>query len=291
MSLETTPSGHCTIRIIQVVVESYARTLIPVLRCQRVCKTWRAYLPGNDSTLRDKLFVKHTRIGDDENIANDSVCKIEERDHGKFLDKPWFGITLMTTGSVVLSPKCLPPRTSLPEFKERLNVEGLHIQLPLYHQLHPMLRDLDINMHVISKSLFRYDSGLPRNSFGVTTLDEFKSKTQTSKNKTEREYGPLKDMLLCVPPVPYVGISIRYLALGTYSARHYKYCAKSRDGVTIGQFAEAFREQWECLRPDIRLYQFNSWLFCKDCAEEQCCCGWDDDIITQRAWFYWEYIW
>lgn len=61
----------CTIRLGIEKRDVCMLTLDLVLRCQRVCKTWRACLPGNDPKLRDKLFVNRTRIQDSQDCVND----------------------------------------------------------------------------------------------------------------------------------------------------------------------------------------------------------------------------
>lgn len=39
--------------------------LFDLTRCQRVCKTWNAYLPGNDPTLREAFFLR-AKVADEE---------------------------------------------------------------------------------------------------------------------------------------------------------------------------------------------------------------------------------
>ncbi|KAJ6202376.1 hypothetical protein J3E72DRAFT_399920 [Bipolaris maydis] len=63
-----------------------------LLRCQRVCKTWRACLPGNDPKLRDKLFVNRTRIQDSQDCVNDKENKYAS--FGPFADDASKAITV-----------------------------------------------------------------------------------------------------------------------------------------------------------------------------------------------------
>jgi hypothetical protein len=49
-----------------------------LLRCQQVCQKWVAYLPGNDSTLRQTLFSPLTRQYDRQPLYFDVLLEVHQ---------------------------------------------------------------------------------------------------------------------------------------------------------------------------------------------------------------------
>ncbi|KAJ6278014.1 hypothetical protein J3E71DRAFT_346226 [Bipolaris maydis] len=123
-----------------------------LLRCQRVCKTWRACLPGNDPKLRDKLFVNRTRIQGSQDCVNDKENSGEhEFTHALLLHsnlefRKHVGVP---RGHLITPPTFFSSYASIRPFADGASEAII---------FHPIINKRHKHLHIIFSSLFKFSS-------------------------------------------------------------------------------------------------------------------------------------
>lgn len=154
-----------------------------VLGCQQVCKTWRACLPGNDPTLRDKLFVNCTRI---QCSQGDSDDKENSGDHE-------FPRSLLLVFNLEAREGVVGPRNYMIT-STRVICQEIPLLQPWMNSapeaitVHPMIKELSEYLHIIFGSLIevgidkqqRHHKYYIRNNL-MAAIEAFK-KTAEEKN-------------------------------------------------------------------------------------------------------------
>ncbi|KAF5851506.1 hypothetical protein GGP41_004336 [Bipolaris sorokiniana] len=152
-------------------------------RCQQVCKTWRACLPGNDPTLRDKLFVNCTRI---QCSQGDSDDKENSGDHE-------FPRSLLLVFNLEAREGVVGPRNYMIT-STRVICQEIPLLQPWMNSapeaitVHPMIKELSEYLHIIFGSLIevgidkqqRHHKYYIRNNL-MAAIEAFK-KTAEEKN-------------------------------------------------------------------------------------------------------------
>ena len=132
---------------------------------------------------------------------------------------------------------------------------------------HPILLDLDRRLPLVDNA-FRESNGEPHKNFcfdSFDSLDDVLEKMR--KYSRSRNDGSWKDMLLCVPAQPRINVIFDYTYY-TRGRRKYKLRGEGGQGVTMGQFVGAFRDQLEHIEEDIRGFPEEMLTYCGECWEK-----------------------
>ncbi|USP74498.1 hypothetical protein yc1106_01772 [Curvularia clavata] len=214
----------------------------------------------NNRALCRRLFANYPEADNGEIRDDDSVIVNSE-----------FFIGIRTTAEIVRNSDSLPKLSFRTKLDLRWDmVSGMFSDYGR-DAFHPILRSLEGNMHLISKSFFTDESGEPTSWFDFETLDEVRMMIRKLEDETEQEEGSWKDMLLCVPP-----LSVAYIHFihGPHEQNTEMYELRARDegGVTLGQFADIFRKELMCMEEQIKFHRFEVQLCCIRCGEGDCYC-------------------
>jgi hypothetical protein len=188
-----------------------------LLCCTRVCKVWRAYLPGDDPVLKEMLFLESRKTS----------------------TKP-FHITfdIEVRGTVARLQADV-----LPQLIYGLRVQTRHsvFQNPDPNIWHPAIRGpkfyLDIvNENITSMHLLNESS----DHIAFSTLDELQRKTSRQQFSKHEDVSWL-DMLLCVPAVKELDVTIHW----RHSGRWYKRKLKNPQHIRVKDLVEYLRSALE----------------------------------------------
>ncbi|EUC27350.1 hypothetical protein COCCADRAFT_41903 [Bipolaris zeicola 26-R-13] len=222
-----------------------------LLRCQQVCKTWCACLPGNDPKLRDKLFVNRTMT---QNSQDDGEDK-EKSGHREVSHTLLLGFDLKArecgVGSrsyLITSPAVIFPGYA--SLGSRINNASEAITV------HPVVKKLHEYLHIIFGSLFEDDDDKQQWHQKYYTrndlMDAIEAAEQTAKEKNES----WKDMLVCVPPLSGIRFGIRvevhlrrsggsFVKATERYVRHGEIYTENKGGITLGQVIDVIHEHLE----------------------------------------------
>lgn len=181
-----------------------------LMRCQRVCKKWNAYLPGDDPTLRKALFSPLTRQNNPTPLYYEVVLEVDQR---------------LEVQELTLA---LPPRTTFELGVCNLNQRWLRDS---GFQLHPVIGKLSKYSDLIHPSLS------PRNRhqiFEFYRLEDIRVSEQNVKSTGES----WERMLSFTPKVRTLDIDLQWIIDlhpddGEYSGSDRRHRVDNPDGVTV----------------------------------------------------------
>ncbi|EUC41916.1 hypothetical protein COCMIDRAFT_29367 [Bipolaris oryzae ATCC 44560] len=231
-----------------------------LLRCQQVCKTWRAYLPGNDPKLRDKLFVNRNRTQDSQGGGNDKKnSKIHELHRDLLLG---FNLGVKECVEGLGSYTIIPPTVIFPVYAPfwlRINDVSAAIIV------HPMVEKLHKYFDIIFGSSFEVGDDRQQRHHKYYTRNDLTAAIEASKKTAKDKNESWKDMLVCVPPLSEIRIGLRFgirfevymnntegfsngatpPSFGDLTESYMHHCriyAENRGGVTIGQVIDVIHK-------------------------------------------------
>jgi hypothetical protein len=186
---------------------------LDLTRCVHVCKTWSAYLPGDDTMLQEALFLK-------------SRVPVQ-------LEVQTITIKFSVAGYINRYPS-----NALPPANYELSVYGMQGHKPNKVNYHPFVIKPYKDMHIVNQ-FFGPPPTLPGfqwPSLPFTSLQDLRYKTRSIKG--DFESGSWKDMLVCLPPAKTVVICFEWAGGKLIDNHTYKRRTTNDCGVTLGDLAE-----------------------------------------------------
>ena len=126
-------------------------------------------------------------------------------------------------------------------------------------------------MHHVDERLFDRakirNSGKPRPWFEFESFQHLQDLLEVSKNNPLPKESDWMDQLLCTPGLQRVDVVFAYRAHHN-TGRTYKIFAENDNGVTVGQFVGAFRDQLQHAEADIRKFSDELTLICDKCFDD-----------------------
>lgn len=225
-----------------------------LLRCQRVCKHWAFYLPGDDPKLKEKLFAATKRV----------VASKPARTMTIFLRPVWQAYTVPVLDNL---PRLL--------FNMVFNKNMAYNTAPKSAKFHPMLPrfyhylDLVNNDFSIPSDWDEHQRKDHTPWLSFSDLDDLQSRV----DEYNYQDGSWKDQLMCVPAVDRVAVHMRWWKgadVGEADVVRKVFTKKVDTGVTMGEFVRTVRTlmaEWAV--KDLK--KFSVHLDAGDCEE----CLWD----------------
>ncbi|CAO2650373.1 Nn.00g016650.m01.CDS01 [Neocucurbitaria sp. VM-36] len=236
-------SPHMPAEVLQTIFRKLS--FYDLMRCKRVCKTWNAYLPGDDPVLHRKLFSKadFTDEEDDSRIfihLRAPVVFVSEE--GK-LPRLGFSIDVL--------------------FRSTENFDEGTV-------FHPMVKKLESFMHLVNPYfVLPKQNLLPRQRpvpvFTFSTFEQLKEMTKLPKGYNYKD-GSWKKMLLCVPAVKQVKVDFNWSIEG-YGRRYTLNAAgETGEAVSVGQFVKVMRLMLAHAEKNVRGFSGSMAVYCNDCG-------------------------
>ena len=136
---------------------------------------------------------------------------------------------------------------------------------------HDIIDNMEQCMHHVDERLFDRakirNSGKPRPWFEFESFQHLQDLLEDSKNNPLPKESDWMDQLLCTPGLQRVDVVFAYRAHHN-TRRTYKLFAENDNGVTVGQFVEAFRDQLQHAEADIRKFSDKLTLICNKCFDD-----------------------
>lgn len=227
------------------MLTSHFTDVLPAIRCQRVCKLWREFLPGRDPVLLEKLFLK-ARFVDEA-----TQKRINEGNGRDFTPVPFILVLLKLT----LKP--ITPSDRLPYLAYSIEVlDGDLEETWNYRRLvdfngktnfHPIIKNPVRYMNLVNPN-FTSPAHEGNAYLNFRTIEELVTQTCMPKDYDYKD-GSWKDMLICQPAVEGVDVVIRWSRRTAYQLYHVR--KDDGDGVTVGDFVESFREKLSDAKADL----------------------------------------
>ncbi|KAF1840773.1 uncharacterized protein K460DRAFT_410184 [Cucurbitaria berberidis CBS 394.84] len=251
---------HIPPEILQTIFRNLG--FFDLLRCQRVCKAWAGYLPGDDPELHRKLFSKA------------EFAEQEEED-----EEPRFSIKMKAPVDVLKIEGMLPKLAFGLEIKVR-SPSGFDEDTIF----HPLVRNLAANMNLISPGFklprgerYNSDGELSTPYFAFRTFEELREKTCMPKGYKYKD-GSWRNMLMCVPAIEQVQVHFEWPLNGYH--RMYTIEKRLAKGVTVRQFAGAVRRMLARAEDDVTRLSGRLSVYCENCGmneDAECELSDDDD--------------
>jgi len=136
---------------------------------------------------------------------------------------------------------------------------------------HNIIDNMERCMHHVDERLFDpvklRNSGKPRTWFEFESFQHLQELLEVSKNNPLPKESDWMDQLLCTPGLQRVDVVFAYRAHHN-TGRTYKIFAENDNGVTVGQFVGAFRDQLQHAEADIRKFSDELTLICDKCFDD-----------------------
>ncbi|KAI4661286.1 uncharacterized protein J4E79_005099 [Alternaria viburni] len=135
---------------------------------------------------------------------------------------------------------------------------------------HDIIDNMEQCMHHVDERLFDRakirNSGKPRPWFEFESFQHLQDLLEVSKNNPLPKESDWMEMLLCTPGLQRIDVVFTYRAYHD-KGRTYKLFAEDNNGVTVGQFVKAFRDQLQHAEADIRKFSDKLTLICDNCFD------------------------
>ncbi|KAI4616073.1 hypothetical protein J4E83_006743 [Alternaria metachromatica] len=136
---------------------------------------------------------------------------------------------------------------------------------------HDIIDNMEQCMHHVDERLFDRakirNSGKPRPWFEFESFEHLQDLLEVSKNNPLPKESDWMEHLLCTPGLQRIDVVFTYRAYRN-TARKYHLFAEDENGVTVGQFVKAFRDQLQHAEADIRKFSDKLTLICNKCFDD-----------------------
>jgi hypothetical protein len=224
-SRTTTPGQYLPGEVLQMIFRRLS--FFDLIRCMRVCKTWSAYLPGDDSILHEALFLKSRSP-----VLSHSL-----------------GLTVYFT---IIATKSRYAAFPPPIYELRAHVQNCYYPGEDRLTYHPIVKYLHqyfdfFNEHAESVKV----QGQPYRTVRTLRFKLLEELEQESKNGQGKGSGQWNDMLICIPAIETANIEFHWknhlTSGGVLRNGHNKYISRriaSNDkGVTLRDLADEVQNE------------------------------------------------
>jgi len=136
---------------------------------------------------------------------------------------------------------------------------------------HDIIDNMEQCMNHVDERLFDpvklRNAAKPRPWFEFESFQHLQELLEVSKNNPLPKKSDWMEQLLCAPGLQRIDVVFTYRAYRN-TARKYNLFAEDDNGVTVGQFVKAFRDQLQHAEADIRKFSDKLTLICNKCFDD-----------------------
>ncbi|KAF2131608.1 hypothetical protein P153DRAFT_199632 [Dothidotthia symphoricarpi CBS 119687] len=220
-SVRNSASSHVPPEILQTIFRHLS--FYDLIRCQRVCKDWRAHLPGNDPRLQEALYQRAKFAVSDKHPDT----------------TPQIHLHLEIDMKLNRQPNELP-RIAFDIGTSSLRKTSFGKTVP-----HPVLSGWNEFMPLVNPNFKIQEKHRVCNQLRFFSFDELKQLTDTSKFAGHyKQDGSWRNMFMCFPTVKELKLLV------CWPIKETTQYIKDDEGVTLGRFVDLLRMQLKVTEQD-----------------------------------------